>query len=300
MNYKENYKSLINHAKKQNRKLGNGNYYEVHHILPRSLGGQDIEENLVLLTAREHYLAHYLLWKFTNGEEKTKMLHAFRLMSLVGDYYVFSSRAFERAKLDFQKIINKPVICLQTLEVFPSLRTAAFWIISQQEEKSKQLSIEKNLSSMLNSGRKSCYGYNFEFYDENKNYQKKEKCSNKQFSSKPVICLQTLKIYNSAREAEKDLNIDYRNISRSCINNISTHGYNFEFYDENKNYQKKEKQKKHRQQNLKIICEETGKEFKSLTEMEKVLGIPRSTISNYIKNSKAILGEHYKKVNYGE
>lgn len=38
-------------------------YFETHHILPRSLGGTDIKSNLVALTYREHYIAHLLLYK---------------------------------------------------------------------------------------------------------------------------------------------------------------------------------------------------------------------------------------------
>ena len=38
-------------------------YTEVHHILPRSLGGTDDKNNLVLLTAREHLLVHILICK---------------------------------------------------------------------------------------------------------------------------------------------------------------------------------------------------------------------------------------------
>jgi len=35
----------------------------MHHIIPRSLGGLNDKINLVNLTAREHYIAHLLLWK---------------------------------------------------------------------------------------------------------------------------------------------------------------------------------------------------------------------------------------------
>ena len=38
-------------------------YYEKHHIIPRCLNGSNDKDNLVLLTAREHYLCHWLLWK---------------------------------------------------------------------------------------------------------------------------------------------------------------------------------------------------------------------------------------------
>lgn len=298
MDYKKNYSGLICHAKKQNRKLGDGNYYEVHHILPRSLGGKDTEENLVLLTAREHYLAHFLLWKFTTGEDKKKMLHAFRLMSLCGDYYVFSSRAFEKAKNEFRKIINKPVICLETLQVFPSLREAAYWLITETKTNSKQITIEKNISALLHKTRKTCCGYSFDYFEENKKYEKREKKNNKQFfeNKKKIICLQTLKVYNSAREAEKDTGASFKSISRSCIYNTSTKGLNFNFFDETKKYEKEEMQKLHKQNNLKIKCIETGEVFDSLQKLSKIIGVSRSTVSYSIKQKKDCKGFHYEKI----
>ena len=39
-----------------------GTYYERHHIIPKSLGGTNDKTNLVLLSAREHYIAHLLLY----------------------------------------------------------------------------------------------------------------------------------------------------------------------------------------------------------------------------------------------
>lgn len=44
-----------------------GEYLELHHILPRSVGTND-EQNLVLFTAREHILAHLLLALIHRGE----------------------------------------------------------------------------------------------------------------------------------------------------------------------------------------------------------------------------------------
>lgn len=38
-------------------------YTEVHHIVPRCLKGTDENHNLIRLTLREHFLAHWLLWK---------------------------------------------------------------------------------------------------------------------------------------------------------------------------------------------------------------------------------------------
>ncbi len=38
-------------------------YLENHHKFPKSLGGIDLKENMILLTAREHFIAHLILWK---------------------------------------------------------------------------------------------------------------------------------------------------------------------------------------------------------------------------------------------
>jgi hypothetical protein len=55
-------------------------YTERHHIRPRSLGGTDDADNLVDLTAREHFICHWLLVKITTGEDRYKMLNALRMM----------------------------------------------------------------------------------------------------------------------------------------------------------------------------------------------------------------------------
>ena len=55
-------------------------YTETHHIQPRSLGGTDNIDNLVELTAREHFICHWLLVKMTTGEDRYKMLNALRMM----------------------------------------------------------------------------------------------------------------------------------------------------------------------------------------------------------------------------
>ena len=66
MNYQKIYSSIIENAKKENRiKLRKNQssyiYYEKHHIIPKCLNGTDEKNNLVLLTAREHYVCHKLL-----------------------------------------------------------------------------------------------------------------------------------------------------------------------------------------------------------------------------------------------
>ena len=55
--------------------------HERHHILPRSLGGTDDIENITFITARSHFVCHWLLTKiYPIGEAHWKMLNALRMM----------------------------------------------------------------------------------------------------------------------------------------------------------------------------------------------------------------------------
>lgn len=61
MNHKRIYENIIANAQRQNRRKHNGTYYEKHHITPKCLGGTNNKDNLVLLTAKEHFVCHKLL-----------------------------------------------------------------------------------------------------------------------------------------------------------------------------------------------------------------------------------------------
>jgi hypothetical protein len=71
--YKKWYDMIIDNAK--NRDL-NG-YKERHHIIPKCMGGSNKETNLVDLTAREHFICHWLLTKCIEDTfYRKKMLNA--------------------------------------------------------------------------------------------------------------------------------------------------------------------------------------------------------------------------------
>lgn len=68
MDYLMHYNKLM-----ESRKLRDPEsllYYEKHHILPRCMGGGDDDHNLVYLSFKEHYMAHYLLTKIYTKEPK--------------------------------------------------------------------------------------------------------------------------------------------------------------------------------------------------------------------------------------
>lgn len=74
--YEKWYISITQNAKTRSLK----GYSERHHIIPRSLGGTDNIDNLVDLTAREHFICHWLLTKTYTGQDKHKMLNALRML----------------------------------------------------------------------------------------------------------------------------------------------------------------------------------------------------------------------------
>lgn len=60
MDYKAVYDKLMQKARSRGGVAG---YSEKHHVVPRCLGGSNSKDNLVVLTAEEHFLAHQLLVK---------------------------------------------------------------------------------------------------------------------------------------------------------------------------------------------------------------------------------------------
>jgi len=75
--YSHKYYQIIEYAK-LNPPDG---YSEVHHIIPKSLGGSDEDDNLVRVSGADHLKLHILLPFFTSGEHKTKMVYAWNMMS---------------------------------------------------------------------------------------------------------------------------------------------------------------------------------------------------------------------------
>lgn len=105
------YFNLIEKAKKNTEKYTC--YTELHHILPKCLGGNDSEDNLVKLMLREHYIAHLLLSKMYEGEAKRRMYYGLWRMLL--DVKVRNSRVFELYRKKYiETSLNTQVISEET------------------------------------------------------------------------------------------------------------------------------------------------------------------------------------------
>lgn len=118
--YSRWYDSLIYRA--QLRIRVTGEYYERHHILPRCLGGSNEKKNLCSLTAREHFICHWLLTKFTVGQARHKMIFAWHRLAngnskqksikVTSRVYAYLKKEFSKAISEYHKgrtVVNKGV-----------------------------------------------------------------------------------------------------------------------------------------------------------------------------------------------
>jgi NUMOD3 motif len=96
MNYQHIYDKLVKGAQSRIVTIG---YTEKHHIVPRTMGGSDDVSNIVIFTAREHFIAHLLLAKIHGGP----MWHAAHMMSNMKRY---TNRKYEKVKEEHAKQVS--------------------------------------------------------------------------------------------------------------------------------------------------------------------------------------------------
>lgn len=102
------YINVINNAATQTRPRQG---HELHHILPKCMGGDNAKTNLVRLTPREHYICHLLLPKFTIGIDREKL--QFALWCFINKWgrksleVKMTSRIYEKLKIEVAAQISK-------------------------------------------------------------------------------------------------------------------------------------------------------------------------------------------------
>jgi len=106
MNYSKIYNQLI-----ANRKLNvhsDDIFTEKHHIIPKSHGGSDSIDNIVALSAREHFIAHWLLWRIHRDKA---MAFAFNVMcwNTYGNRYKNSYAFAEARKANRDNLVGRTI-----------------------------------------------------------------------------------------------------------------------------------------------------------------------------------------------
>jgi hypothetical protein len=103
MNYQKTYDAII-----ANRKLNTPTgYTENHHIIPKSLGGSNDPDNLVKLTAREHFIAHRLLAKIHGGKMWSALWMMCHGKTNSGKGLSVSSKVYETARIRHAQHISE-------------------------------------------------------------------------------------------------------------------------------------------------------------------------------------------------
>jgi hypothetical protein len=185
MNYKDIHDKIIEKAKKENRSKGDGNYYEAHHIKPRCMDGEGkasewkTHPNIVLLTAKEHFVIHKLLCEMY--PDNNKLLQAYWLLANLSNKedknYRVGSREYERLKVKKSEIVSE----------------------SNRGENNPNFG--KNMSG-----------------ENNPNFGHGEKMKGEKHpQAKKVICSITGKIYGCVKDAAVDIGISYSTL-RSSLN----------------------------------------------------------------------------------
>ena len=93
MDYLKHYNLLIESRKNLVRE----GYIEKHHIVPKCYGGTDSPDNIIELTAREHFIAHWLLWRANRDSKSASMFNAMCRYNKEQRRYR-SSRGYQEAK----------------------------------------------------------------------------------------------------------------------------------------------------------------------------------------------------------
>jgi len=142
MNYQRIYDQIIERAKKENRKKEEGFYYERHHIVPKCLGGNNTKDNLVLLTAKEHYIVHRLLveMQVLGSKEYYQMLNAF-------SFFAANSKNHKRVIISGKFYQKVKIILSEKRKGIPRLEETKAKIRKTKAENPRSLTEEEKLNS---------------------------------------------------------------------------------------------------------------------------------------------------------
>lgn len=214
MDYLKQYYKLVNSRKGLKRDC----YIEKHHIVPKSIFGKgymdesllkDLEDenNIVNLTGREHFVAHWLLHRaFPGVRNFSAAFHAMASMTNRNHKrYTPSSRAIEEARRANRESMQEAVAMY-------SLNGELIKVFSSTDEAVKELNVEKsNIAAACSSKNKfvnNVKGFQWRRF-ENEPLKKIDSYNNQNDDSKIKVheydnSGKYIRTYNSIREANRN------------------------------------------------------------------------------------------------
>ena len=119
-------------------------YHERHHIVPKCMGGTNDEENLIDLFAKEHFIAHKLLYE--ENPKNDSLVYAYANMAFAkgsaNSRYQLTPEEYEEARIKMSQMLKERY---KNKENHPSYGTH----ISEERKK---------LIGEANRGNKYCVG----------------------------------------------------------------------------------------------------------------------------------------------
>lgn len=176
----------------------NENYQEIHHILPRCMGGEDNKENLIYLYAQEHYYAHKLL--ALENPENNSLQYAWWMMSQYSDssenrHYHITAEDYQIVRERFSRIHSNREIKETTRNKLSEAHKGKF---TGEEHWNYGNHRPQTTKEKISQARKGKY------------------CGELNSHAKKVICLETGQIFNTMKEAADFAGVKLAAISNNC------------------------------------------------------------------------------------
>jgi len=167
MNYKSIYDNIV--IRGLDRKFSwkkSDEYFERHHIIPRCMGGSNKRSNLVMLTAKEHFVCHHLLWMMNRTNKGLTLgFHKMRSANKKQHERTFSLTAKEYSKLrsDLSNAFKGRIISDETKAKISASQKLRYSLFTDNEMKDlykDRFSSNETRSKMSNSAQGKKHTWN--------------------------------------------------------------------------------------------------------------------------------------------
>ena len=228
--FKKLYENLINSRKSRGLNKKSLDFYtEVHHIVPKCLGGTDEDSNLVLLTYREHLIAHHLLSRIYDSNLDLKHVV----------YFMYNHRRNRSGKTKNVKLTTRELEAMRVASVqylkklFTGREIKKEWI-----EKAKKTKKERYGNSISDKARKmqALGRVGMVFTQERRNkmsialkgqeISQSTKDKQSRVHGRPVLDSSTGIVYSSLKDCAEKLKVHTNTLSR-WISKYPEKGYSY-------------------------------------------------------------------------